>query len=138
LANLLPPFCGRAPATCSLAHNLLLKRAPHQLITSRTPRLQTPPQTPTRRGGLFTGLLTNGKAASKVDAAVGLHASSLTPADIEAVTLPLSLQAADPALDAQINATFFAFIDKVGRAGSPWARCMRGWACGRWTLPASW
>lgn len=49
------------------------------------------------------------------------HASLLTPADIDAITGPVSLQQSDPKLDGQINTTFYDYIDKV--------RALECWGC---------
>lgn len=63
-------------------------------------------------GGYYTGILSTGKAP-KVDAAVAFHASLLKPADIDAITGPVSFQQSDPTLDAQINTTFYNYIEKA-------------------------
>lgn len=53
-----------------------------------------------------------GGPAPKVDAAVGYHVSSITPADVDAIAVPVSLQQSDPKLDNSVNATLFAYIEK--------------------------
>ena len=63
-------------------------------------------------GGYYAGILSTA-SAPKVDAAVGFHASSLQPADIDAVAGPISLQQSDPKLDNSINTTFYAYIDSA-------------------------
>ncbi|GBF99533.1 alpha beta-hydrolase [Raphidocelis subcapitata] len=64
-------------------------------------------------GGLYSVLL-SGPQEPKVDAAVGFHASGLTPEAVAAVTGPLSLQAADPLLDLKaMNGSFYDSTAKV-------------------------
>ncbi|KAI8469272.1 MAG: dienelactone hydrolase family-domain-containing protein [Monoraphidium minutum] len=66
-------------------------------------------------GGYYTAKLST-PAEPRVAAAVGYHASLLAPADIDAITGPVMIQQADPALDTQINATFYAYIEKAFQA----------------------
>ena len=53
-------------------------------------------------GGLYAVLLAQGQTP-KVAAAVVYHGSAITPADVEAVTVPLNFQQSDPTLDRQIG-----------------------------------
>lgn len=68
----------------------------------------------TLQGGLYSVLMSAGRAPRRVDAAVGFHASMLTPPDFEAVTGPVLLLQSDPRMDNQINTTLYAFINQVG------------------------
>jgi hypothetical protein len=78
---------------------------------TRPPR-RVPPPLPFPQGGLFTALLTSGKAPA-ADAAVAYHASMLTPELIDRIRGPVRFEASDPKLDNQVNSTFYAYIDKV-------------------------
>jgi hypothetical protein len=57
-------------------------------------------------GGLYAVLLAQGQTP-KVSAAGVYHGSSITPADVEAVTAPINFQQSDPALDRQIPSELY-------------------------------
>ena len=111
--------------TCADAAGL--RQRSHDLAAPQTPNPHHP-----RQGGLYSVLLSGGAAGPKVDAAVAYHASSLTPELIRNVSSPLSLQAADPELDAAMNATFITSTKHVrpGPAGRRGLWDLQVWAAG--------
>ena len=78
-------------------------------IKARWPSVKKVGQSGFCWGGLYTALLSAGKAPG-VDAAVAFHASLLTPAEIDAVKGPVALFQADPRTDGQMNTTVRFFV----------------------------